>query len=228
MGVWGGALLIHTSCPLCNRSMGVEATNIYKRLASMHTLKWDSPYSSTLYWLRCCLAFSLLHSAIQAIRGVRSSQGRRHEITNCHRPRQHGWPVTLTSAIIFPLLFLICIICIYTLVIYYWWWHTHTHNIVVFCCVYALLYGICSSRTEHWHCWESDLVSEREKNWLSSQFSIFSPPFDDNRSLTRLNLAMNTSFSAPVWKGMSLKNWRLRKTLATSSLGGHHKNTIIP
>lgn len=104
--------------------------------------------------------------------------------------------------------------------------HTHTHNIVVFCCVYALLYGICSSRTEHWHCWESDLVSEREKNWLSSQFSIFSPPFDDNRSLTRLNLAMNTSFSAPVWKGMSLKNWRLRKTLATSSLGGHHKNTI--
>ena len=55
--------------------MGVEAENFYKRLASMLASKWDSPYSSTLCWLRCRLAFSLLRSAIQAIRGARSSQG---------------------------------------------------------------------------------------------------------------------------------------------------------
>ena len=55
--------------------MGVEAANFYKRLASVLASKWDSPYSSTLCWLRCRLAFSLLRSAIQAIRGARSSQG---------------------------------------------------------------------------------------------------------------------------------------------------------
>ena len=37
--------------------------------------KWDHPYSSTLCWLRCSLAFFLLHSAIQSIRGARSSCG---------------------------------------------------------------------------------------------------------------------------------------------------------
>ena len=55
--------------------MASEATNFYKRLASMLALKWDSPYSSTLCWLRCRLSFSLLRSAIQAIRGARSSRG---------------------------------------------------------------------------------------------------------------------------------------------------------
>ena len=50
-----------------------EATIFYKRLASMLASKWDTPYSSTLCWLRCRLAFSLLRSAIQLIRGARSS-----------------------------------------------------------------------------------------------------------------------------------------------------------
>ena len=52
-----------------------EATILYKRLASMLASKWDTPYSSTLCWLRCRLAFSLLRSAIQSIRGARSSRG---------------------------------------------------------------------------------------------------------------------------------------------------------
>ena len=52
-----------------------EATTFYKRLASMLASKWDTPYSSTLRWLRCRLAFSLLRSAIQSIRGARSSRG---------------------------------------------------------------------------------------------------------------------------------------------------------
>ena len=55
--------------------MGREATCFYKRLASMLAQKWDSPYSSTLCWLRCRISFSLIRSAIQALRGARSSQG---------------------------------------------------------------------------------------------------------------------------------------------------------
>ena len=55
--------------------MGTEATKFDKHLASMLAQKWDFPYSSTLCWLRCRLTFSLPRSAIQAIRGARSSQG---------------------------------------------------------------------------------------------------------------------------------------------------------
>jgi len=55
--------------------MGNEATTFYKHLASLLAQKWDSPYSSTLCWLRCRLSYSLLCSSIQAIRGARSSQG---------------------------------------------------------------------------------------------------------------------------------------------------------
>lgn len=52
-----------------------EANTFYKRLASMLASKWDQPYSCTLRWLRCRLGFSLLRSAIQSIRGARSSRG---------------------------------------------------------------------------------------------------------------------------------------------------------
>ncbi len=52
-----------------------QATNFYKRLASLLAEKWDQPYSTTLHWLRCSLSFSLLRSAIQCIRGARSSRG---------------------------------------------------------------------------------------------------------------------------------------------------------
>ena len=55
--------------------MGREATCFYKRLASMLAHKWESSYSSTLCWLRCRLSFSLIRSAIQALRGARSSRG---------------------------------------------------------------------------------------------------------------------------------------------------------
>ena len=56
--------------------MGREATVFYKRMASLLANKWDTPYSRTLNWLRCRLSFSLLRSAIQAIRGARSSVGK--------------------------------------------------------------------------------------------------------------------------------------------------------
>ena len=55
--------------------MGREATCFYKRLASMLAQKWDYSYSTTLCWLRCRLTFSLIRSAIQALRGARSSRG---------------------------------------------------------------------------------------------------------------------------------------------------------
>ena len=55
--------------------MANEATVFYKRLASCLAMKWDQSYSSTLSWLRCRLTFSLLRSAIQCIRGARSSCG---------------------------------------------------------------------------------------------------------------------------------------------------------
>ena len=55
--------------------MANQATVFYKRLASCLASKWDQPYSSTMSWLRCQLTFSLLRSAIQGIRGARSSCG---------------------------------------------------------------------------------------------------------------------------------------------------------
>ena len=53
--------------------MASEATIFYKRLASCLATKWDQPYSLTMSWLQCRIAFSLLQSAIQYIRGARSS-----------------------------------------------------------------------------------------------------------------------------------------------------------
>ena len=55
--------------------MAKEATNFYKRLASLFAEKWDQQYSNTLHWLRCLISFSLLRSAIQCIRRPRSSCG---------------------------------------------------------------------------------------------------------------------------------------------------------
>ena len=53
--------------------MANGATVFYKMLASCMATKWDQPYSTTMSWLRCWLTFSLLRSAIQCIRGARSS-----------------------------------------------------------------------------------------------------------------------------------------------------------
>jgi len=55
--------------------MAKQSTTFYKRLASPLAVKWDHSYSSTLSWLRCRISFSLLWSAIQSIRGARSSPG---------------------------------------------------------------------------------------------------------------------------------------------------------
>ena len=62
--------ILHTPRPL---SLAKEATNFYKRLASLLADKWDQPYSQNMNWLRCRISFPLLSSAIQCIRGARSS-----------------------------------------------------------------------------------------------------------------------------------------------------------
>ena len=56
--------------------MGPIATTEYKRMALLIAEKQNHPYSSTLFWLRCKLCFSLLRSAIMCIRGSRSSYHR--------------------------------------------------------------------------------------------------------------------------------------------------------
>eukprot|EP00731_Ephydatia_muelleri_P028772 Em0020g416a len=52
--------------------MGPIATTVYKRIASLIADKRQEPYSTTLFWLRCKLSFSLLRSAIMCLRGTRS------------------------------------------------------------------------------------------------------------------------------------------------------------
>jgi len=52
--------------------MANEAALFYKCLASLLSYEWDSNYAG---WVRCCLSFSLLRSAIRCLRGSRSSKG---------------------------------------------------------------------------------------------------------------------------------------------------------
>ena len=80
-------LLLSSSSPLilsASGGMAREATILYKKLASLLSMKREQPYSSTMTWLRCLLSFSLLRSAIQSIRGGRSSKG--HPISNNSAP----------------------------------------------------------------------------------------------------------------------------------------------
>ena len=53
--------------------MAKECTNFYERLASLLAEKRDQHYNDTLRWLRCSISFMLLRSAVQCIRGARSS-----------------------------------------------------------------------------------------------------------------------------------------------------------
>ena len=64
--------------------MAREVTIFYKRLVSLLSMKREQPYSSNMTWLRCLFSFSLLHSAIQSIRGAHSSKG--HPISNNSAP----------------------------------------------------------------------------------------------------------------------------------------------
>jgi len=53
--------------------MGHESTMFYKRLASLPSDAWKEPYTGS--YSRCRISFCLLRSAIQCIKGARSSKG---------------------------------------------------------------------------------------------------------------------------------------------------------
>ena len=53
--------------------MGIAAEIFYKRLASLISEKNDQDYATTMGWIRCCISFSLIRSAVMCLRGSRSS-----------------------------------------------------------------------------------------------------------------------------------------------------------
>ena len=55
--------------------MGKCASVTYKRIATLLSTKREQTYGATIAWIRCCISFSLLRSAIMCLRGARSSQG---------------------------------------------------------------------------------------------------------------------------------------------------------
>jgi hypothetical protein len=59
--------LIFSTCG----GLGKESTVAYKRIAEILAIKRKSEYGATLTWVRCCLSFALLRSAIACIRGTR-------------------------------------------------------------------------------------------------------------------------------------------------------------
>ena len=66
--------------------MGTTGTVVYKRIASMITVKHNKPYNKTIHWIRFRLNFSLLRSSIMCLRGSRSAH---------HRPA--GPPITTNT-----------------------------------------------------------------------------------------------------------------------------------
>ena len=56
--------------------MADQAIVFYKRLASLISEKRKDQYAAVLGLIRCCLSFSLLHSAIRCLHGSHSSAGR--------------------------------------------------------------------------------------------------------------------------------------------------------
>ena len=60
--------------------MGLSATVVYKRIATLISEKKGHPYSHVLHWLTCHLCFSLLHSAVMCLRGSRSTYHRHNLI----------------------------------------------------------------------------------------------------------------------------------------------------
>ena len=55
---------MHAACALNHE--------IYKRIASLASVKKNTPYSKMINWIRCRLSFSLLRSSLLCIRGTRS------------------------------------------------------------------------------------------------------------------------------------------------------------
>ena len=67
---------LHLLCSPRGACMGgLAATVTYRRLASLLSVKWNSPYPVIMGWLHYSLGFSLLHSALMCLCGSRSRVG---------------------------------------------------------------------------------------------------------------------------------------------------------
>ena len=65
-----------TPIVFCSGNMhGRSVTVTYRHLASLLSVKWNSPYPVIIGWLHCSLGFSLLRSALMCLRGSRSRAG---------------------------------------------------------------------------------------------------------------------------------------------------------
>ena len=53
--------------------MGTTAEIFYKRLVSLISKKNDQNCEATMEWIRCCISFSLIRSAVMCVKGSRSS-----------------------------------------------------------------------------------------------------------------------------------------------------------
>ena len=53
----------------------IFAVQVYPTLAYLFSLKKKLDYVNVMAWLRCCLSFSLLRSAITCLWGARSHRG---------------------------------------------------------------------------------------------------------------------------------------------------------
>ena len=127
--------------------MAKEATSSYKRLASLLAAKRDQTYSCTITWLRCLLSFSLLRSAIQCIRGARSSKGqpfaiRSPAMSSCGR-LSCQISLTYTKSVSFPHPLSSCVFrCSYLHYIYIVYFCT-LHLIIYFCPLF--INGACET-----------------------------------------------------------------------------------
>ena len=52
--------------------MGLAATTVYRKLASILAVKWSINYSRCLFWVRCRLCISLLRSGVMCLTGHQS------------------------------------------------------------------------------------------------------------------------------------------------------------
>ena len=69
----GGAWYLYPLVLSTSGDWGPSATVAFKRLAGLISEKHDQPYSSTLNFIRCKIAFSLIDSAVACLRGPRSA-----------------------------------------------------------------------------------------------------------------------------------------------------------
>ena len=73
--------------------LGKEATNFYNRLADLLAHKHGTSYNRMLSWMRCAISFSLLRSAMLAIRGSKNLQSTEYPMISTELHLVESWIV---------------------------------------------------------------------------------------------------------------------------------------